>query len=192
MKKIITILAAAFLVFALSGTASAALSIIGQGTITSGGGGSGGAYKLIYDSDLDVTWLDYSNAVNDWSIQDAWAAGLVVTIGAQQLDNWSLPDVTQMGSLYYTGLGNPAGGPLTYTSPFVNLQADHYWTETAGAFPGYHYHFDFSTGYSGESPSSNKYALAVIEGNPVPVPAAAWLLGSGLLGLFGLRRKLFK
>lgn len=24
---------------------------------------------------------------------------------------------------------------------------------------------------------------------PVPVPAAAWLLGSGLLGLFGLRRK---
>jgi hypothetical protein len=25
--------------------------------------------------------------------------------------------------------------------------------------------------------------------NPVPVPAAAWLLGSGVLGLFGLRRR---
>lgn len=29
----------------------------------------------------------------------------------------------------------------------------------------------------------------VIEGNPVPVPGALWLLGSGLIGLFGLGRK---
>jgi hypothetical protein len=27
---------------------------------------------------------------------------------------------------------------------------------------------------------------------PVPIPAAAWLLGSGLIGLFGIRRKLRK
>lgn len=32
--------------------------------------------------------------------------------------------------------------------------------------------------------------LAGVTVNAVPVPAAAWLLGSGLLGLFGLRRKM--
>ena len=34
-----------------------------------------------------------------------------------------------------------------------------------------------------------KFLDAVEAVNPVPVPAAAWLLGSGLLGLIGLRRK---
>jgi hypothetical protein len=28
-----------------------------------------------------------------------------------------------------------------------------------------------------------------IQGNPVPVPAAVWLLGSGLIGLIGIRRR---
>jgi hypothetical protein len=28
-----------------------------------------------------------------------------------------------------------------------------------------------------------------LEVNPVPIPAAVWLLGSGLLGLIGIRRR---
>ena len=32
----------------------------------------------------------------------------------------------------------------------------------------------------------------VVTGNPVPVPAAAWLLGSGLLGIAALRRRFKK
>ncbi|QJB55338.1 hypothetical protein [Pseudodesulfovibrio sp. zrk46] len=33
------------------------------------------------------------------------------------------------------------------------------------------------------------YAMASLEASPTPIPGAVWLLGSGLLGLVGLRRK---
>jgi len=33
---------------------------------------------------------------------------------------------------------------------------------------------------------------AIKDGNPVPIPAAVWLFGTGLLGLFGVRRKIVK
>jgi hypothetical protein len=44
-----------------------------------------------------------------------------------------------------------------------------------------------STSLSG-SPATSEF----IGGNPVPIPGAAWLLGSGLLGLIGFRRKFEK
>jgi hypothetical protein len=68
--------------------------------------------------------------------------------------------------------------------------------------------FDFSNGYSLRlsiletalgtySPSAVSHAVAVnahidVTANPstVPIPAAAWLLGSGLVGLFGIRKKI--
>jgi hypothetical protein len=31
--------------------------------------------------------------------------------------------------------------------------------------------------------------VTIIDANPVPIPGAAWLLGSGLLGLLGVRRR---
>jgi hypothetical protein len=36
------------------------------------------------------------------------------------------------------------------------------------------------------------FAMNSLEMNQVPVPAAAWLLGSGLMGLIGLRRRFNK
>jgi len=43
-----------------------------------------------------------------------------------------------------------------------------------------------------EIDSSQPFTLRLLDGSPVPVPAAVWLLGSGLLGLFGIRRKIRK
>jgi hypothetical protein len=37
--------------------------------------------------------------------------------------------------------------------------------------------------------AANVYATVTLNSAPVPIPSAAWLLGSGLLGLLGLRRK---
>jgi hypothetical protein len=32
----------------------------------------------------------------------------------------------------------------------------------------------------------------IVEATPTPIPAAAWLLGSGLMGLVGVRRRVKK
>lgn len=51
--------------------------------------------------------------------------------------------------------------------------------------PGYG-SFTFTTN---GSPFAVENATLEVTGSPVPVPAAAWLLGSGLAGLLGLKRK---
>jgi hypothetical protein len=43
--------------------------------------------------------------------------------------------------------------------------------------------------YSGDQTTGRAFFIDAVEARAVPVPAAAWLLGSGLLGLVGLRRK---
>ena len=50
--------------------------------------------------------------------------------------------------------------------------------------------FNVNTGCdAGCSATSFTFSCAGIETNNVPIPAAAWLLGSGLLGLIGVRRR---
>ena len=38
----------------------------------------------------------------------------------------------------------------------------------------------------------HEFSVAAIVTTPVPIPAAVWLLGSGIVALFGLRRRLQK
>jgi len=104
----------------LSVTSHAALS--NRGTDSLGN-------RLIYDSDLDITWYDYSNAVNTWQNQVNWAGALSVTFGGNTYDDWRLPTTvdglykygwdgsttggnnitsSEMGYLFYTELGNKA------------------------------------------------------------------------------------
>ncbi|SLM31158.1 exported hypothetical protein [Desulfamplus magnetovallimortis] len=53
------------------------------------------------------------------------------------------------------------------------------------------YWFAFNNG-SWSNGSDPYGCVAVIKGSAVPVPAAVWLFGSGILGLAGIRRKLKK
>jgi hypothetical protein len=53
-------------------------------------------------------------------------------------------------------------------------------------------HFDFFSGVQGNVVSCCNFAWAVRTGDVpavVPVPAAVWLFGSGLLGLIGMAKR---
>ncbi len=151
---------------------------------------------LIYDTDLDITWLQdanyaqtsgYANALPDgrmlWYDAVAWADQLVY----QAYDDWRLPNAdglgpcdngydctgSEMGHLYYTELGNPALGPLTYTGPFENLQSADYWLGTEDVSdPDYAWQFGFGYGRQMLDWKPNQlYGWAVRDGD-VELPVA--------------------
>jgi len=83
--------------------------------------------NLIYDDDLEITWLDYTRADDTWGNQTSWAAGLSLTVNGVTYDSWRLPATvdgltvsgydgtttagynitsSEMGHLYYSELGN--------------------------------------------------------------------------------------
>jgi len=114
---------------------------------------------------------------------------------------------SEMAYLYYNTLGNlarldtsgtvrPGWGLTNNTGPFSNFESDSvfpsgsYWTGLDCAV--YACAFSFYNGFQGyEYQTSTLFALAVRPGDisAVPVPAAMWLFGSGLMGLLGMAKR---
>ncbi|MHB8741525.1 MAG: hypothetical protein ACYC9L_00215 [Sulfuricaulis sp.] len=123
---------------------------------------------------------------------------------------------SEMAYLFYNTLGNKAdcstagicpqpGGGLTNTGPFSNVQFGYWSASLYGS--GYAWDFNFNDNGPSDQPGSfnageqavsneaypNLPAWAVHSGDvgmsTVPVPAAVWLFGSGLLGLIGVTRR---
>lgn len=97
----------------------------------------GAQRNLIYDTDLNITWLDYTKSEGIWNNQQSWAASLSFTINGVTYNNWRLPSTddalwvdgydgtttagynittSEMGHLFYTELGNE-GWLNTYGYP---------------------------------------------------------------------------
>lgn len=128
------------------------VSLVVKGTVEH----LGGQRNLIYDTDLDITWLDYSSGGFLYTLDVArtWAADLSFTINGVTYDNWRLPTAgtnptfgynvttSELGHLFYVELGNhvlygPDGsiqpyGALINTGDFVSLENRLYLSGTEG------------------------------------------------------------
>jgi hypothetical protein len=174
--------------------------------------------QAVYDDVADLSWTTNANingVVMQWDAANTWAANLDID-GVVGPDGWRLPTTLQPdascsdqidpgGGFDIQGSGAGCTGSemgtlynvegVTAASPglFSDVQVSDYWSSTEYA-PNTVNAWDFSmvTGVQSVGNKSNRnYAWAVQSGNvgAVPVPAAVWLFGSGLLGLVGLARR---
>ena len=135
------------------------------------------------------TVIDTANPGCDFAYSGT-DCGFNVDLGSGELANMFYS--TLGNKAYYDVAGNPGqpGWGLVNTGPFANLQSFSYWTDTAYAgATGQAWHFDFILGHQGGvNVTNNQFAWIVRDGDiaefTVPLPAAAWLLISGLFALW--------
>lgn len=161
-----------------------------------------------------ATGLNF-NGVTGWRLPttvDVGNDGATYTNIHQGVDyGYNITTHSEMSHMYYVTLGNTAWydtsgnatgciAPdycLSNTGPFTNLLPHYYWSSTEYALTtNTSWLFMFNSGWQKDIPKvSSYYAWAVHNGDVgtgtavVPVPAAAWLFGSGLLCLVGVARK---
>ena len=162
-----------------------------------------------YDSDGLMSWAD----ANTWADQlsyggfDDWrlpSAGTAPTSGydviSGELGHMFYTNLGEKDHIFYTDIGN-ATGSVSFTDAtlgggtesFLNLHLYYYWYGEEYA-PDTSLAWQFGTEFGHQSLSFKygpQYSWAVRDGDvsTVPVPAAAWLFGTALLGLVGVRRR---
>ena len=174
--------------------------------------------QAYYDDVANLTWLADANAAGttmNWADANNWVASLNIA----GVTGWRLPttpsiypgscsgpcDNSEMGNMFYNVLGGVSSSSiLNSTDPdlsfFSNLQSNIYWSDTyfipdhpdAWVF-NFNLGDQYITNKIAEYPccTSNYFAWAVHSGDvsAVPVPAAVWLFGSGLIGLAGFAKR---
>ncbi|MCP4001697.1 MAG: DUF1566 domain-containing protein [Gammaproteobacteria bacterium] len=191
MKKFVVGLVTGLSLFSISGLAQAALWDRGGG--------------LIYDDDLNITWLQdatyaktlglgyEAKGIMLWDDANTWVADLEYYDSERNVtyDDWRLPITplsdtsnSEMEHLYSVEGVFPANSSYPY--PFFGMGDDNYWSSetSTGA-----YNFRFQTGqvlHRGKDSFLHVWAVRPGDVSSVPVPAAVWLFGSGLIGLAGI------
>ena len=157
--------------------------LIDRGLFDADGIPGGPTVRLVYDSDLNITWLgdanfgagsafDDGNSPTDgrmtWDNAVSWADSL--TVGG--FTDWRLPTAnpvcgigfnctsSEMGHLFYSDLGGTANNSiLTSDDPdlalFANIRASDHWSGTTYAgFPYDAWYFNFFDGFQGKHDKS--------------------------------------
>jgi|SRR5580765_404625 len=167
---------------------------------------------LIYDNDLNVTWLQNADLFNTGLRARSWdeAVALVSSLSYQGFNDWRLPRTPgsgigflnegELGHLYYPELGNVAGGIGFNTGPFVNIQRGRYWTETpSGVDSAFSFYIAENVPNSGfqdtdlKNHGNNIWVLrdGDVVTTAVPEPRSIVLFSIGLvwIAMSGYRRK---
>jgi hypothetical protein len=148
-----------------------------------------------------------------WDNAVAWIAGMN-SANYLGFNNWSLPDTPQPDASCGSQLDPGGGGfPLqgyglgctgsdmghlynvegvTAVSPglFSNVQSNYYWSSTQFAISTNNaWVFGFGDGNQTSTDKTNSYYALAVHSGMVPVPAAVWLFGSGVLALVSVGKQ---
>jgi hypothetical protein len=134
MKKILILVLTTVLILGLS--ISAYANLIVRGTDTLG-------YQMIYDTDLNITWYDYTNNLNTWHNQMNWVSALTVDFGGTIYTDWRLP----------TALNQDGTGPCVGYNCTGSEMGHLDYTELIGNSAGMGAHPSFTDGLTGDSES---------------------------------------
>ena len=150
-------------------------------------------YDVSYDGSTDRGFNNYSLSNPS---QNELAYLYYVELG-----NLGLCDSTNAVNSPVDSCSQNTGWGLVNTGPFSNFDVGRYWTGThstqldgEGFVQQRAFDLDANFGEMGTGATSGyKYAWAVINGDvglaAVPIPAAGWLLGSGIFGLAALGKR---
>jgi len=216
-KKLVSAISVGLISLSMASSADAAL--LGRLAATPGGTDYLAYYddvaKLTWLTDVSYAYTigDSAYEIMNWDQANAWVGGLTV----EGVSGWRLPETVQpdptcrdqvggtnpysygygctgseLGNLYYNVLGN---GQTSFGNkgPFINIYNVDIWTSLEDENDPFGRAWSFSVGGYQQTDIKNRYNLvwAVQSGDvsAVPVPAAVWLFGSGLLGLVGVARR---
>jgi len=133
--------------------------------------------RLIYDSDFDITWYDYSHAVDTWQNQMDWASALTVNFEGIDYSDWRLP-LTVDGPFVEGYDGTTTGGYNITSSELGHLFYEElgnkgYYDVSANYDPGY--------GLTNTGPLINLQSGPYWSGTEYAVePVQAWRFRSGV------------
>ncbi len=138
------------------------------------------------DGSYEFVQVDFDHEY-DGSVSSPYKATLTIT--AFDVDNGEVDQV-----FLKTGSGDVYLGDLTQLPTWDSYYPGTYNYVTTTVFDVTPYlaaDMDFYIMvYDGANSHAMKLVTSVLEVTATPIPGAAWLLGSGLLGLVGLRRKI--
>ncbi len=199
------------LIGALGACVLSMTSLLSHAALVDNGGG------LIYDNVLDITWAQ-PDALRTFNQANTWAAGLTLggatdwrlpyisvaagvgpftgsPVNCNTASELDCRD-NELGYMFYQNLSGTSGQSiLTSGDPdlalFQTLQSTIYWSGTELS-SNVAWRFGFNDGGQGVTDQGlffNSWAVHAGNVGVVPVPAAVWLFGSGLIGLLGVAKR---